>query len=269
MAATNTQANGFFGANLKYSGYDAIVFQGRAPAWVYLYIQDETWNCAMPARCSARIPGRRRMRCKQTLGLSGHQLSVYTSGMAGENQVRFAAIHGDYGHVASKNGCGAVMGNKQVKAVAIVRGSKALTSGRYRGAVLRPPMRSPTTCSTIRRRGRSTNMAPCRASSGLSRLGALPIKNYTTNVVPEGVDMDSVDAPRACATASITAAISAMPAACITATRKCCPPVRTRGDRGRARVRRLVGGGLGHGLYRSGGRVLAQHADGSGLRGCQ
>ena len=39
--ATNTQANGFFGANLKYSGYDAIVLQGRASEWVYLYIHDD------------------------------------------------------------------------------------------------------------------------------------------------------------------------------------------------------------------------------------
>ena len=36
--------------------------------------------------------------------------------------MRFAAIHGDYGHVASKNGCGAVMGKKKLKAVCIVRG---------------------------------------------------------------------------------------------------------------------------------------------------
>ena len=67
------------------------------------------------------------------LDLTGHQLSVYTSGLAGENQVRFAAIHGDYGHVASKNGCGAVMGNKRLKAVAIVRGQQ--------GAARRRPAR--------------------------------------------------------------------------------------------------------------------------------
>src|SRR5207247_7643590 len=48
-------------------------------------------------------------------GLSGHQLSVYAIGPAGENLVRFAAIHGDYGHVASKNGVGAVMGKKKLK----------------------------------------------------------------------------------------------------------------------------------------------------------
>src|SRR5438552_16254375 len=37
---TSTQANGFFGANLKYSGYDAIVIQGQSRDWVYLYIND-------------------------------------------------------------------------------------------------------------------------------------------------------------------------------------------------------------------------------------
>ena len=65
--------------------------------------------------------------------LSGHQISVYTIGIAGENQVRFAAIHGDYGHVASKNGCWAVMGNKRLKAVAIVRGTRGLRAADPRG----------------------------------------------------------------------------------------------------------------------------------------
>src|SRR5712691_10336250 len=38
---TSTQANGFFGTNLKYCGYDAIVIQGQARDWVYLYIDDD------------------------------------------------------------------------------------------------------------------------------------------------------------------------------------------------------------------------------------
>ena len=39
--ATSTQANGFFGSNLKFSGYDGIVLQGEAPSWVYLFIHDD------------------------------------------------------------------------------------------------------------------------------------------------------------------------------------------------------------------------------------
>ena len=38
---TSTQANGFFGTNLKYCGYDAIVIQGQSKDWVYLYIDDD------------------------------------------------------------------------------------------------------------------------------------------------------------------------------------------------------------------------------------
>src|SRR5262245_57737932 len=39
--ATSTQANGFFGHCLKFSGYDAIVFQGISDHWVYLYVDDD------------------------------------------------------------------------------------------------------------------------------------------------------------------------------------------------------------------------------------
>jgi aldehyde:ferredoxin oxidoreductase len=124
--ATNTQANGFFGANLKYSGYDAIVLQGRASRWVYLYINDDDVELRDASMLLGKDTWETQDTLQEMLKLSGHQLSVYTSGVAGENQVRFAAIHGDYGHVASKNGCGAVMGNKRLKAVAIVRGTRAL-----------------------------------------------------------------------------------------------------------------------------------------------
>ena len=125
---------------------------------------------------------------EQMLNLTGHQLSVYTSGIAGENQVRFAAIHGDYGHVASKNGCGAVMGNKRLKAVAIVRGSKSLRVTDPRGLWLAAEeiahdLRFDPSTQSLYEYGTLPGVV------GLSRLGALPI-NYTTNVVPEGVDMN-------------------------------------------------------------------------------
>ena len=48
--------------------------------------------------------------------------------------MRFAAIHGDYGHVASKNGCGAVMGKKKLKAVAIVQGHEGARGATTRAA---------------------------------------------------------------------------------------------------------------------------------------
>jgi len=123
---TSTQANGFFGTNLKYCGYDAIIVQGQSKDWLYLYINDDV----VELRDARPLVGLDTWETQGALyketGLAGHQLSVYSIGPAGENLVRFAAIQGDYGHVASKNGCGAVMGKKRLKAVAIVKGTKSL-----------------------------------------------------------------------------------------------------------------------------------------------
>ena len=60
--ATSTQANGFFGANLKYCGYDAIVIQGSAGAGSTSTSRTTASSCATRRICSARTPGRRRTR---------------------------------------------------------------------------------------------------------------------------------------------------------------------------------------------------------------
>jgi aldehyde:ferredoxin oxidoreductase len=185
--ATSTQANGFFGASLKFSGYDAIVTQGQAKALSYLYINDD----AVEIRDAAHLKGLDTWETQQALeaehGLSGHRMSVYAIGPAGENLVRFAAIHGDYGHVASKNGCGAVMGKKKLKAVCIVRGTKALASHDARGLVqaaeeIAHDLKTDPSTSTL------YNWGTLPGVTNLYKLGALPIKNYTTNVT--GVNLD-------------------------------------------------------------------------------
>jgi aldehyde:ferredoxin oxidoreductase len=88
--ATSTQANGFFGAALKYSGYDAIVVQGQAKKLCYLYINDDV----VEIRDAAHLKGKDTWETQEALeaehALSGHRLSVYSIGPAGENLVRFA-----------------------------------------------------------------------------------------------------------------------------------------------------------------------------------
>lgn len=191
---TSTQANGFFGACLKYSGYDAIVIQGQASQWVYLYIQDGIVELRVAASLMGKDTWETQDALQAQLGLSGHQLSVYSIGPAGENLVRFAAIAGDYGHVASKNGCGAVMGKKRLKAVAIVRGTQALKAadpqGLFQAAdeIAYDLKTNPTTRSLY-------EYGTLNGVLNLQRIGGLPIKNYTTNVVPEGTDMAAWEAP--------------------------------------------------------------------------
>jgi len=193
--ATSTQANGFFGACLKFSGYDAIVVQGRAKNWVYLYINDDV----VSLRDARHLVGKDTWETQDILsaehGLSGHQMSVYSIGPAGENLVRFAAIQGDYGHVASKNGCGAVMGKKRLKAVSIVRGTRALATADPRGVIqaaddIAHDLKTDPSARSLYEWG------TLPAVVNLYKMGVLPIKNYTTNLAPDGVDMADWEAPK-------------------------------------------------------------------------
>lgn len=179
--AASSQANGFFGAFLKFCGYDCIIFEGAASDWVYLYIDDNG-----PTLCDARsLLGMDTWEVEDavTQAHGGSKCSVYSIGPAGENMVRFAAIVGDRGHVAAHNGVGAVMGAKKLKAVAVARGKHAAS------------VFDPSGLSEVARR--SVDAAKESNSSGiykwgtagsverLYRSGALPVKNYTTNIYPE------------------------------------------------------------------------------------
>ncbi|MGH7391464.1 MAG: aldehyde ferredoxin oxidoreductase C-terminal domain-containing protein [Candidatus Rokuibacteriota bacterium] len=190
---TSTQANGFFGANLKYCGYDAIVVQGQSRDWVYLYVNDDV----IELRDAKFLLGKDTWETQDALyaahGLSGHQLSVYTSGVAGEKLVKFAAIHGDYGHVASKNGCGAVMGVKRLKAVAIVKGTKGLKVADAHGVVqaaddIGHDLQTDPSAKSLYLWGTLPGVV------NLGKLGVLPIKNYTTNEPYD--DLSKWEAPK-------------------------------------------------------------------------
>jgi aldehyde:ferredoxin oxidoreductase len=190
---TSTQANGFFGTNLKYCGYDAIVIQGQAKAWSYLYIDDDVVEVRDAKFLVGKDTWETQNALNKELGLSGHQLSVYSIGPAGENLVRMAAIQGDYGHVASKNGCGAVMGKKKLKAVAIVKGTKALRVPDYRGVVqvaddIAHDLRTDPSARSLYEYGTLPGVV------NLYKMGVLPIKNYTTNVTE--ADMTAWEAPK-------------------------------------------------------------------------
>ena len=93
--AVMTNAQGFFGSNLKYCGYDALVLQGQANRWVYVYINDDV----VELRDASHLLGKDTWEMQDDLqaehGLSGHQMSVYGVGPAGEKIVRYAIIEGD------------------------------------------------------------------------------------------------------------------------------------------------------------------------------
>ncbi len=119
--AVTTQANGFFGTFLRFSGFHGILLEGAADDWVYLYVHDGIGELRDARHLAGKDTVETEELIGRELGLSRRQVSVVGIGPAGENMVRFACIAGDKGHVAAHGGAGAVMGSKKLKAIASKR----------------------------------------------------------------------------------------------------------------------------------------------------
>lgn len=119
-----SNSGGYFGAELKFAGWDMIIFEGRAAEPVYLYIEDDDVQI-LPAD---ELWGKSVWETDELIH-KRHQdplIRVSCIGRAGETGVLYAAILNDLHRAAGRSGVGAVMGLKNLKAVA-VRGTKGLT----------------------------------------------------------------------------------------------------------------------------------------------
>ena len=126
---TCSNSGGHFGPELKFAGYDMIILQGRSEKPVYLMIYDDQVEL-VPA---GHLWGK---GCWDTEDLIRSESGVPDAivaciGQAGENLVKYAAILNDRHRAAGRSGVGAVMGSKNLKAIA-VRGTGAVTIARPR-----------------------------------------------------------------------------------------------------------------------------------------
>jgi aldehyde:ferredoxin oxidoreductase len=120
-----SHAAGFWGAELKFAGYDAIVFTGASTSPVYLNIKDDDVDLLDAEE--AGIWGKNVFETDDLLKEKhGKRIRILSIGQAGENLVRFAAIMNDRDRASARSGLGAVMGSKNLKAVS-VRGTGKLT----------------------------------------------------------------------------------------------------------------------------------------------
>lgn len=112
-------SGGFFGAELKMTGYDGMILRGRADEPVYLSILDGHAELHSAKDLWGKTTGDTEDRLKAKHG----KVKVSSIGPAGENLVLFAAIINDKNRANGRCGVGAVMGSKNLKAIA-VRGNK-------------------------------------------------------------------------------------------------------------------------------------------------
>jgi len=117
----SAQSNGFFGARLKYAGYDALIIQGRSPKPVFLRVYDGKAEIEDASELTGKDTFETESLLRNKYGEGGveNRISVAAIGPAGENLVRFACIVSDRGHVASTGGLGAIMGSKNLKAIVV------------------------------------------------------------------------------------------------------------------------------------------------------
>jgi aldehyde:ferredoxin oxidoreductase len=118
-----SNSGGYWGAELKMAGWDMVIFEGKSPKPVYLSISDDTAEL----RDAAHLWGQSVWHTEETIKKQ-HQdplIRVSSIGLAGENQVLFAAVVNDLHRAAGRSGVGAVMGSKNLKAIA-VRGTKGV-----------------------------------------------------------------------------------------------------------------------------------------------
>ena len=116
---------GFVGPELRFAGWDAVLITGRAPEPVYLWIH----NDQVELRPAAHLWGQADTYQTQTLlreALGEPKAKIASIGRAGENRVSYAGIFSDHGRAAARTGLGALMGSKNLKALA-VRGTGKLS----------------------------------------------------------------------------------------------------------------------------------------------
>ena len=107
---------GFWAPELKFAGYDKVIFRGKSPNLVYLWIS----NDKVEIRDASHLQGKGAIETGELIRqeLNEPRAQVAAIGLAGENRVYFASIEQGRGS-ASRGGIGAVMGDKGLKAIAV------------------------------------------------------------------------------------------------------------------------------------------------------
>jgi benzoyl-CoA reductase subunit BamB len=117
---------GFWAPELKYAGYDKVIFRGKSPDLVYLWIN----NDKVEIRDASHLQGKGSLETAEAIRqeLDDPKIQVASIGLAGENRVYYASIEQGRSS-ASRGGIGAVMGDKGLKAIA-VRGTNDVNVAR-------------------------------------------------------------------------------------------------------------------------------------------
>ncbi|MDN5326585.1 MAG: aldehyde:ferredoxin oxidoreductase [Moorella sp. (in: firmicutes)] len=179
-AIAASSSGGYFGSELKYAGFDGIIFEGRAAEPVYLWIEDGSFEL----RPAGELWGKNVHETEDAIkAVTSPHAKVACIGPAGEKLVRFACIMNDKNRAAGRSGVGAVMGSKNLKAIAVRGhgGVKVADGKAFREAVL-------AALAKIKANDVTYGGLPTYGTGVLVNVinahGGLPARNFQTNIFP-------------------------------------------------------------------------------------
>ncbi len=116
-AIASSNSGGFWGPELKFAGFDMIIIEGKSEKPVYLWVHDGVAELKDASKLWGKDVHETEDMIQEQLGDKGIKVSAI--GPAGENLVKFAAIINEKHRAAGRTGVGAVMGSKNLKAIAV------------------------------------------------------------------------------------------------------------------------------------------------------
>ncbi|MBW2030453.1 MAG: aldehyde ferredoxin oxidoreductase family protein [Deltaproteobacteria bacterium] len=183
---------GHFPVELKRAGYDALIVEGKADKPVYLWIR----NGKILFRDATNLWGTRTTDCQQVIKseLQDQNIRIACIGPAGENLSRLACIVNEM-RAAGRKGLGAVMGSKNLKAIAVKGTETVPVSSREklkaaRGEMAKAMKKSPVLYPEFSRTGTPSNV------DNTCALGIFPAKNWTATGEFTPVEQLGVEALR-------------------------------------------------------------------------
>ncbi len=181
----DSQVGGFFPAEMKFAGIDGIVFTGKSPKPVYLWVHDGQAELKDASHLWGKITGETEKMIRQELGDA--KIEIAQIGPAGEKMGRFAAIMNMSNRANGRTGMGAVMGSKNLKAVAVRGHQKVKTADP--AAITRLARLAPQRVKDIPDMKALQDFGTANVLNYQNTMGGLPTRNYTSGTFAQAEDL--------------------------------------------------------------------------------
>ncbi len=176
----DSAAGGFFGAEIKYAGYDQLVFTGRSEKLCYVFICDDR----VEIRDAGHLAGKDIFQTTAAIRteLNDNNLQIAAIGPAGENLVRYSIVACNNSRVCGRTGMGCLFGTKNLKAV-VVKGTGMVSTA--------DPLKFMKLCTVVDKRIMAHpefkdrhDMGSTLLMKALNNLGILPVNHFQKGMAP-------------------------------------------------------------------------------------